>query len=79
MSAELPPCTAVVTLNEKRHGELGWSCVRGLCAELERVQAERDSLRAAISQAREDLRAGRSDAALVALEGSVTNDLSGER
>jgi len=42
----LPPCTVLVSLNEKRHTATLESVVKGLCAELERVQAERDALRA---------------------------------
>jgi len=44
----LPPCTVLVSLNEKRHTQTLEGTVTGLCAELERVQAERDALKARV-------------------------------
>ena len=67
----LPPCTVLVSLNQKRHTAILESTVRGLCAELERAREERDRLRRAVERAVADLRAGRTGGALVVLEGTL--------
>jgi hypothetical protein len=71
MTEQLPPCTVQVSLNEKRHTRILESTVAGLCGELDRVQEERDRLQSAVEKAVADLRAGRNDAALVVLEGTL--------
>lgn len=63
----LPPCTVLVSENEKRSYGLTRSTIGGLCAELDRVRAERDSLRSAVGRALHDLRNGWPEAALDAL------------
>lgn len=65
MTAEqLPPSTVLVSLNEKRSLERMPSTISGLCAELKRVQQERDELRGTIERALQDLRNGWPEAAL---------------
>lgn len=67
MSTDLPPSAVLVSLNEKRSYDLARSVIAGLCAELTRVQEERDALRGAIDRAVQDLRNGWPEAALDAL------------
>lgn len=68
---QLPPCTKIVSLAAYARGKRMESAVHGLCAELERVQTERDTLRTAVERAVADLRTGRNDSALLVLEGTL--------
>lgn len=56
MTAEpLPPCTKIVSSNEYRRTVMLDSAVSGLCAELSRVQGERDALAAENEELRRQL------------------------
>ena len=56
---------------ERHRTERMESALRGACAELARVQGERDALRSAIERALHDLREGWPEAALDALAGAL--------